>query len=143
MIEDTVEKLNEYDSEPVKYCTQCYSLKIKYEESIDSEYCMDCGCSDIAESPIEVWEKKYEKRYGHKFTEKSNDPRKSPIFQLSTSKLMLKVAESAKWDKIIRTIYDHFPRNLSKADSIIMFFDKIVRENKLDRLKGLLYKMKI
>ena len=61
------EKNQEYDSEPVKYCARCFSLKIKYEESIDAECCGDCGSSDILESSIEEWEKKYERKYGKKF----------------------------------------------------------------------------
>ena len=51
-------ELNDYDSEPVRYCSRCYSLKVKYDETLDSEYCGDCGCSDISEAPIEIWEEK-------------------------------------------------------------------------------------
>lgn len=137
------EPYDDYDSEPVRYCTKCYSLRIKYEESVDSDYCLDCGCSDTKETSIEEWEKLYEKKYGHKYTEKSNDPKKSPIFKLPLNKLMSKVANCIKWESIIRSIFSRFPRGLSKADSIVLFFDMLVKHNKLDDLRTLLYKMKI
>ena len=39
----SVEKVGQnYDDEPVVYCSRCYSLKIKYEEAIDSDCCMEC-----------------------------------------------------------------------------------------------------
>lgn len=136
-------KLEDYDSESVVYCTKCYSLKIKHDDDADFDYCGKCGCTDVAETTIEEWEKKYEGRYGKKFAEKSNDIRKSPIFQLSFSKLMKKVSDSPKWETIIKTIYNNFPKGLSKADSVILFFNMLLKENQMDRLKGLLYKMKI
>lgn len=135
------ERLNDYDSEPVSYCTRCYSLKIKYEEAIDSECCGDCGCTNIATASIEEWERKYQQRYGKKFAEKSNDPRTSPIFKLSLNKLKNKVWESPIWRKIITSLYPKFPGGLSKADSLILFFDSLIKENKLNDLKMLLYKL--
>ena len=135
------EKLNDYDSEPVVYCANCLSLKIKHNDDLDMDYC-DCGCTDIKECLPEEWEVLYEKKYGHKYLEKS-DIRKSPIFQLSFSKLMHKVSDSPKWDFIIKEIYGHIPKGLSKADCIVVFFDKLVKDNKLDALRTLLYKMKV
>ena len=135
------EKLSDYNSEPVSYCARCYSLKIRYEESIDSECCGDCGCTSTVTSTIEEWERKYQHRYGKKFTEKSNDPRTSPIFKLSLSKLKTKVCDSPVWRKIVTTIYPKFPGGLSKADSLILYFDSLIKENKLDDLKMLLYKL--
>lgn len=35
----------------------------------DSEYCDDCGSTDIATSHIEEWEKLYINKYGHSFLE--------------------------------------------------------------------------
>jgi hypothetical protein len=137
------DRLNDYDSESVVYCARCYSLKIRHDEDIDSDYCMECGCTDMVESSIEEWEKKYEKRYGHKFAEKSNDLRKSPIFKMPLSKLMRKVSDSPKWETIIMNIFGAIPKGLSKADSIVVFFDKLERERKMDKLRELLYKMKI
>ena len=65
------------------------------------------------------------------------------MFNLSLSKLMAKVADCPKWEYIIKQVYNHFPKGVSKADSIVMFFDRLIRDNKLDSLRLLLYKMKI
>lgn len=137
------EKLNDYDSEPIFYCATCLSLKITHEEAIDSDCCGDCGGTNIVESTVEEWEKKYEKKYGHKYAEKSNDIRKSPIFQLSFSQLMRKVSDCSMWEHIIKQVYNHFPRGLSKSDSIVLFFDRLIKDNKLDKLREILYKMKL
>ena len=133
--------VEDYDSEPVRYCARCYSLKVKYDEEIDSEYCAECGSSDILEAPFEVWEKKYEKRYGHKYAVKNEDPKKTFIFNLPLEKIKTKVYKSEKWKDIIKAIYPKFPGGLSKADSVILFFDAIAKENKLNDLKFLLLKM--
>ena len=138
------EKLNDYESDPVYYCGTCLSLSIKHEEITDSDYCKDCGGTDIiGPVPFEQWEKLYEKKHNHKYAVKSEDPRKSPIFKLPLGKLMEKVYDSPKWKDIIDGIYQHFPKGLSKADSIVVFFDKLAKENKLESLKMLLYKMKL
>lgn len=129
------------DTEPVKYCARCYSLKIKYEEITDSEYCDKCGCTNILEAPFEVWEQKYEDRYKKKFLDNKRDPRKSPIFKLSLSQLKDKVYESSKWRDIIHTMAPNFPKGLNKSDSIILFFDFLCKNNKLEDLKFLLYKL--
>ena len=38
------DNLQECDEDSVIYCTKCYSLKIKYEESIDMDCCADKDC---------------------------------------------------------------------------------------------------
>lgn len=131
---------DDYDIEPVKYCARCYSLKIKYEESLDSEYCAECGSTDVLESPIEEWERKYERRYGHKFTVKEENPEKTFFFRLTTKELMHKVSDSPKWNEIIRGIYPHFPRGYSKTDSLILFFDTLIKQNRLGELRLFLFK---
>lgn len=61
----------EYNQEPVFYCKNCLSLKIRDVEHIDdSEYCDDCGSTDVESTSIERWEAMYVARYGHKFTDK-------------------------------------------------------------------------
>lgn len=132
------EVTNDYDSEPVCYCARCYSLKIKFEEAIDADCCADCGSSDIASSTIEDWEQLYLKRYGHRYAVKSNDPRNSPIFKLPLDKLKNKVCESPLWKKFISKLYPRFPEGLGKADSIILFFDRLIKDNRLDDLRYLL-----
>ena len=129
-----------YDEEPVIYCSKCYSLKIKYEEAIDAECCMDCGCSDTSVSSIEEWEKLYEKRYGHKYVVKNTDPKKSYIFKLPINKLKDKVYNSPLWYVIIHSLYPKFPGGLDKADSIILLFDKLIKDNRLDDLRLVLLK---
>ena len=59
--------IEDYNDEPVHYCKQCLSLKIKIVGGFD--FCDDCGDTDIASTSIEEWEKLYEERYGHKFLE--------------------------------------------------------------------------
>ena len=129
---------NDYDSEPVKYCSKCYSLKIGYEEAVDTECCMECGCSDILTSSIEDWEKLYEKRYGKQFVVKDYNPKKTPIFNLPLSKLKMKVSDSFRWKEIILCLYPNFPKGLGKTDSIILLFDKLSKDNRLDDLRFLL-----
>lgn len=61
----------EYNQEPVFYCKDCLSLKIRDVEHIDSsEYCDDCGSTDIGTASIEEWDAMYVAKYGHHFTEK-------------------------------------------------------------------------
>ena len=128
-------KLEDYDSEPVVYCSKCYSLNIVHEDSIDSDCCGECGCSDVKTTSIEEWEEMYAKRYGHKFVEKNHDIRKSPIFLLSNDKLKTKLFNDPSWKEICRTLYPTFPNWLSKADSIILLFAKLSQENRIDDLR--------
>lgn len=133
-----LEQKEDYDLEPVKYCAKCYSLKIKYEEAIDSECCMECGCSDTLSTSIEEWEKLYENRYGTKYVTKSNNPKNTPLFQMPVNKLKLKLYDCPQWKEIIKKLYPEFPRGIGKVDSIILLFDKIFRDNRLDDLRMLL-----
>ena len=78
---DNGRKNKDYDSEPVKFCSKCYSLKVTYEDALGLECCADCGSSEISEASLEEWEKKYVQRYGHKLVVKNEDPRKTYIFK--------------------------------------------------------------
>lgn len=61
----------EYNQIPVFYCRKCLSLKIRDVEHIDnSEYCDDCGSTDIAQASVDEWEAMYVARYGHCLTDK-------------------------------------------------------------------------
>ena len=131
---------DDYDLEPVKFCPKCYSLKVKYDGTVDSEYCGECGCTDIQELPFEVWEQKYEGRYKHKFAERNSDPKQSFVFNMSLEKLKEKVYKSPKWKQIIRTMFPNFPEGLDRADSVILFFDTVIRQNKINELRLLLFK---
>lgn len=60
----------EYNKEPVFYCKHCLSLKVRHVIGMeDSEYCDDCGSTDIAECPIEEWESIYRNKFGHDYLE--------------------------------------------------------------------------
>lgn len=134
---------DKYDSEPVRYCSRCYSLKIRYEEALGIECCADCGCSDILETSIENWEEKYRQRYGHQFVVKNEDPKKTFIFRLSPRELRERVFKSELWRKVIYTMYPKFPGGWGRADSVFLFFDKLIKDNRLDDLRMLLLKWKI
>lgn len=136
-------RIAELDPEPVKYCVKCLSLKVSYEEISDTEYCGDCGCVDIAECPFDEWERKYEARYGHKLVEKGTDPRKHPIYQMSLSELKKKIYNSPNWREALGCIYHKIPMGYSKLDCILLVFDRIIRENKVDEFKIALTKVKL
>lgn len=60
----------DYNEEPVFYCRKCLSLKIRDVECIEnSEYCDDCGSTDIAQANIEEWDAMYVAKYGHHLTD--------------------------------------------------------------------------
>lgn len=136
----STKKSKDYDDEPVRYCANCYSLKIQYEEAFDTDCCMECGSTTTKESSIEEWERLYEKRYGRKFVERNNNLKNSPMFTMPLSKLRKKLFDSPNMDKIIHMLYPEFPGGLSKADSMVLLFDKVVRDNKLDDLRLLMIK---
>ena len=89
----------------------------------------------VAVLSFEEWQQKYESKYGHKLAEKSDDPKSSFIFKLSLEELKNKVFNSEKCKEIIHAMYPKFPRGLSKADSVILLFDKLVKENRISDLK--------
>lgn len=131
---------NDYNEEPVTYCANCYSLKIGYEEFLGTECCMECGCSNTLQTNIDTWEKLYENRYGHKFITKSNDPRKSLYFKMPLDQLKEKLYDLANWREIIKALYPRFPGGYSRADSIILFFNMLAKDNRIDDLRLLLTK---
>jgi hypothetical protein len=64
----------EYNQIPVFYCKSCLSLKIRNIDSVeDSDYCDDCGSTEIGECSIEEWETMYQERYGHKYLEEQTN----------------------------------------------------------------------
>lgn len=61
---------NPYDEEPVFYCADCLSLRIRHVKTLDnSEYCDECGSTDVRQANIEEWKKLYKARYGHDYLE--------------------------------------------------------------------------
>ena len=64
------DKNSEYNKIPVVYCKHCLSLRVRDIPIIeDSDYCEQCGSTDIGECLIEEWENMYKERYGHKYLE--------------------------------------------------------------------------
>lgn len=58
----------EYNKEPVFYCRNCLSLRVKVVP-IDSslDYCDECGSTNIDRANIKEWENFYKERYGTSF----------------------------------------------------------------------------
>lgn len=67
-----------YNDEPVFYCKNCLSLKVKTVASgLNLDYCDDCGSTDIVETHIDTWQNMYRERYGFDYlTNKLNNGRK-------------------------------------------------------------------
>lgn len=64
------EDIEKYNEEPVFYCRKCLSLKIRNipgEEN--SDYCDDCGGTEIGAIDIYNWEYMYKQKYGKSFLE--------------------------------------------------------------------------
>lgn len=62
---------NEYNEEPVFYCKNCLSLKVKIVPvDSDLDYCDDCGSTNIEHTNIHDWENLYKERYGTFFLNK-------------------------------------------------------------------------
>ena len=133
-------QIEDYDSDPWYYCATCLSPNIKHEESLDLDCCGACGSMNIVSSTFEEWEKKYIKRYGHKYVEKTEDPEKTYIFNLPFDQLKSRVYEDSHWKDIIHAIYPSFPGGLGRADSVILFFNTLIKDGKLGELKLLLLK---
>ncbi len=62
---------DDYNMEPIFYCEKCLSLKIRDVEHIEnSEYCDECGSTEIKTANINDWDSMYIARYGHSFLDK-------------------------------------------------------------------------
>ena len=64
------EKQPDYNQEPVFFCKNCLSLKIRNGVGLeDSDYCDECGSTEIGQASIEDWQEMYKSKYGHYFLE--------------------------------------------------------------------------
>ena len=62
---------NEFNNEPVFYCKQCLSLKIKSVPGMEElDYCDDCGSTAIDSTDIETWRQLYKDRNGFDYLDK-------------------------------------------------------------------------
>lgn len=58
----------DFDTIPVFYCKNCLSLKIRDVKRIEnSEYCDNCGSTEVEQTTIKEWESIYKSRYGHNY----------------------------------------------------------------------------
>ncbi len=140
MAASKVEQVTDCDYEPWYYCATCLSPSIEHEDITDTDCCRTCGSTQIEESTFEEWEAKYERKYGHKYTKKEEDPKKSFVFSMPLEKLKTRVYENSAWRDIIKMMYPKFPGGLGRVDSIILFFDTIIKQGRLDELKLNLYR---
>lgn len=63
-----MKKEKSYNDDPVYYCKRCLSLKIRQNPFLkDTDYCEDCGTTDIGTTSIEEWNRMYEEKYGHPY----------------------------------------------------------------------------
>lgn len=61
----------QYDNEPVHYCGNCLSLRIRKVADIpDLDFCDECGGTNIQETYIHEWESLYVNRYGFRYLNK-------------------------------------------------------------------------
>ena len=61
----------QYNNEPVFYCKNCLSLKIKtVMVDSDLDFCDECGATDIDKTHIKDWENKFKERYGFNYLTK-------------------------------------------------------------------------
>lgn len=56
----------EYNAIPVHYCKNCLSLAIVEGEIPGSEFCRDCGHTEVGMASIEAWEMMYVSTNGKK-----------------------------------------------------------------------------
>jgi hypothetical protein len=58
-----MDKLNkeDYNNEPVYYCSECLSLRIRDIDGTD--YCDKCGSTNIEQTHIQEWEQMYNRKY--------------------------------------------------------------------------------
>lgn len=55
-----------YNDESVFYCERCMSLRIRFVNGLsNSEYCDNCGSTEINQSNIEDWRQKFKDKYGY------------------------------------------------------------------------------
>lgn len=132
------QQIEDYNSEPVKYCSQCYSLKILYEESIDFEYCATCGCSDILETSIEEWEKLYSERYGHKYVVKNPNQKLTFLSKCTEKELMRLLVHNDSWREIVYRLYPDFYRGYSRVDTLMLLFDRVRKDGRFDDLRNIM-----
>ena len=67
MEQTNLNKIKEYNEEPVYFCRHCLSLRIMNLPNSDECYCDKCNSTDIDKDNIYVWDNLYTLRYGKSF----------------------------------------------------------------------------
>lgn len=58
-------EVEDYNDEPVHYCKNCLSLRIKSVfTGLNLDYCDECGGTIIEQTHIDKWRELYKERYG-------------------------------------------------------------------------------
>lgn len=58
-------EVEDYNDEPVYYCKNCLSLRIKSVfTGLNLDYCDECGGTIIEQAHIDKWRELYKERYG-------------------------------------------------------------------------------
>lgn len=104
----------------------------------DSDFCMECGCTEIAEANIEEWERMYERRYGHKYVERNSNVMRAKIYGLTLGELKQAFHDSPYSYAIMYSMYPQFPRYLTGVEATLLFFDKVFKDGRLDELREML-----
>lgn len=99
---------------------------------------MKCGCSEITETSIEEWERLYKERYGHRYVERTGNPYKKRIYNMTIQELKTELCKQWDYRKIIERIYPTFPRYYGRTDAILVFFDAIVKDRMVNVLRDIL-----
>lgn len=67
--------MEDYNDEPVLYCTNCLSLRIEEtvlrNTEIKQDFCGVCGDPNIEETDIETWEALYVNLYGRHYVKRN------------------------------------------------------------------------
>lgn len=64
---------SEYNSVPVLYCKHCLSLRVMNVPMLeDSDYCDECGSTNIEECHIDDWSRFYKNRFGYNYLDSYN-----------------------------------------------------------------------
>lgn len=68
---ETTKQSNDYNSEPVFYCKNCLSLRVRVVPGFeDAEFCDECNSTYIGQTSIEEWRRMYKDKYGFDYLDK-------------------------------------------------------------------------
>jgi len=77
----------------------------------------------------------YRSRYGHLYVSERRDIRNHPIFQYTLSELRMRLLNRTDCMNIITKMYPKFPKGFGKKDSVFLFFDRLLKDNRVNDLR--------